>query len=148
MVLVDDLDYEEMIHETIKCPEKSVVIPKSIQFILNNWIYFEVLAQMTSIQCDDKGVDLVAAITSMSQNKLNKDKDRNPKSPSEASDLSDKTSVFETLNLLNYNNEVIDPLLGCSQSLFVIMGKVANLITKSERLNIKPIEEKKYFNDN
>ena len=98
--------------------------------------------------CDDKGVDLVAAITSMSQNKLNKDKDRNPKSPSEASDLSDKTSVFETLNLLNYNNEVIDPLLGCSQSLFVIMGKVANLITKSERLNIKPIEEKKYFNDN
>ena len=95
MVLVDDLDYEEMIHETIKCPEKSVVIPKSIQFILNNWIYFEVLAQMTSdSMCDDKGVDLVAAITSMSQNKLNKDKDRNPKSPSEASDLSDKTSRF------------------------------------------------------
>ena len=59
-----------------------------------------------------------------------------------------KHPVFETLNLLNYNNEVIDPLLGCSQSLFVIMGKVANLITKSERLNIKANRRKKYFNDN
>lgn len=145
LVLVDDLDYEEMIHETIKCPEKSVVIPKSIQFILNNWIYFEVLAQMTSdSMCDDKGVDLVAAITSMSQNKLNKDKDRNPKSPSEASDLSDKTfRFFETLNLLNYNNEVIDPLLGCSQSLFVIMGKVANLITKIRKAKHKSQSKKR-----
>lgn len=84
-----------MIHEIIKCPEKAAVIPKSIQFILNNWIYFEVLAQMTSdSMCDDKGVDLVAAITSLSQNKLDKDKDRNPKSPSDVSDLSDKTFRF------------------------------------------------------
>lgn len=145
LVLIDDFDYEEMIHEIIKCPEKAAVIPKSIQFILNNWIYFEVLAQMTSdSMCDDKGVDLVAAITSLSQNKLDKDKDRNPKSPSDVSDLSDKTfRFFETLHSLNYNNEVIDPLLGCSQSLFVIMGKVANLITKIRKAKHKNQSKKR-----
>ena len=54
-----------------------------------------------------------------------------------------KHPVFETLNLLNYNNEVIDPLLGCSQSLFVIMGKVANLITKIRKAKHKSQSKKR-----
>lgn len=129
--LLGDFDFENMVHETIHCPEKVVVIPKSIQFIFNHWVYFEVLAQMTSdTVCDDKGIDLVAVITSVSQNKQS-DKDLTKSPRSDRSDLSESAfHFFETINSFNYNNELIDPLLGCGQSLFVIMGKVANLITK------------------
>ncbi|RCK67246.1 hypothetical protein Cantr_03451 [Candida viswanathii] len=131
LTLLDEFDFESMVHETIRCPEKSVVIPKSLQFVFNFWVYFEVLAQMTSdTVCDDKGIDLVSVITSVSQNK-HSDNELSKSPRSDRSDLSDSAfHFFETINSLNYNNELVDPLLGCGQSLFVTMGKVANLITR------------------
>ncbi|KAL6452671.1 moc3 Transcriptional regulatory protein moc3 [Candida maltosa Xu316] len=149
LVLINDFDYETMVHEVVRCDEKKIVIPKVIQLIFNHWIYFEVLAQMTTQSiCDDKGIDLVSVITSMSQNKHNHNHHHNEKdhdrSPSDASDSSDNGfHFFETFNSLNYNNELIDPLLGCGQSLFVIMGKVANLITKIKKAKRKEPQKKR-----
>ncbi|RLV93661.1 hypothetical protein JA1_002387 [Spathaspora sp. JA1] len=109
-------------------------IPKSIQFLFNVWIYLQVLAQMTSnSNQDDKGVDLVAAITSMSQPVH---KNANPETTSESgeqqetSPSTDPFSISPLIDFTNYTPELIDPLLGCGQSLFSIMGKVANLSIK------------------
>ncbi|KAI5951751.1 hypothetical protein KGF54_004826 [Candida jiufengensis] len=128
LVLIDQFEYEKMRHD---CLNKSdiLVIPKSIHFLFNIWIYFEVLAQMTNdSSCDDKGVDLVATITSMLQQEK---KGLEAKSPSEKSDASDKLyTFFDEFDDFNYDSEVVDPLLGCGQSLFPIIGKVATLVIK------------------
>ncbi|KAI5957496.1 hypothetical protein KGF57_003190 [Candida theae] len=134
LVLIDQFEYEKMIHD---CTTKrsSLVIPKPIQILFNNWIYFSVIAQMTTdTNYDEKGVDLVATITSITSNDKAKDGVRNSASPSEISDNSDKAyTFFEEFDAFNYDSEIIDPLLGCGQSLFCIIGKVAALVSKIRR---------------
>ncbi|KAI5964718.1 uncharacterized protein KGF55_001787 [Candida pseudojiufengensis] len=130
LVLIDQFEYEKMCHDCITKPD-ILAIPKSIHFLFNIWIYFEVLAQMTNdSSCDEKGVDLVAVITSM-LNHENKNKIE-IKSPSEISESStDKLyNFFDEFDDFNYDSEMVDPLLGCGQSLFSILGKVATLVSK------------------
>ncbi|EGW33607.1 uncharacterized protein SPAPADRAFT_136778 [Spathaspora passalidarum NRRL Y-27907] len=125
----DKLVFVDKYEEQLGASQTSgkLYIPKSIQFLFNVWIYLEVLAQMTAnLNQDDKGVDLVAAITAMSQ----------PMSKSESAESTPSTDpftispLFDNFSSTNYTPEFIDPLLGCGQSLFSIMGKVANLSTK------------------
>ncbi|SGZ53170.1 CIC11C00000004031 [Sungouiella intermedia] len=113
--------------------------------LFNAWIYFEVLSQMTSYSChDDKGIDLVATITRIihqTQKKRDEDSTKGSKhsdqsdSPnSESQELVASTSqpfgFLENFDTMISNNDYVDPLLGCAQSLFLIMGRVANLIAK------------------
>ncbi|KAI3402393.2 hypothetical protein KGF56_004801 [Candida oxycetoniae] len=133
LILFDQLEYEKMVHDSLR-NESCVIIPQSIRFLLNAWIYLEVLARVTAdANHDDKGIDLVATITTM----LNKDQ-RNEKqqvdSSSSSSVQSDSTesfpSFFDVFDSFQYNTDSIDPLLGCGQGLFSIIGKVANLVAK------------------
>lgn len=130
LVLIDQFEYEKMVHD---CTTKSasLIVPKPIQILFNTWIYFLVIAQMTTdTNYDEKGVDLVATITSMILNDKLKDGHGSP-SPSDLSDSSDKVyTFFEEFDAFNYDSEIIDPLLGCGQSLFCIIGKVAALVSK------------------
>lgn len=120
-------------------------IPKNIQLLFNEWIYFEVLSQMTSYSGhDDKGIDLVATITKAIQTNQKKrqadiqelktsDKEDSPTDSSRlgsSDSLKHGFSFFDNLDTMLLNKEYVDPLLGCAQSLFLIMGKVANLISK------------------
>ncbi|CAK9440438.1 uncharacterized protein LODBEIA_P45380 [Lodderomyces beijingensis] len=153
LTLIDNFEYEKMVHDCLKKSD-SVVIPKSIQFLFNIWIYFEVLAQMTA-DCnhDDKGIDLVATITKMLHKERASDKSQaqaqaqtqtqSPnqthggpaKSPSEQSDASDKVfNFFEAFDNMDFDADVVDPLLGCSQALFSVMGRVANLVSKIRKV--------------
>ncbi|CAI5756790.1 unnamed protein product [Candida verbasci] len=119
LVLVSNFEYQEIHKSSIKSHQ--LFIPESIQFLFNQWIYFEVLAQMTtSDNFDDKGIDLVATITTMLQNKANEETTTTTSS-SDISDLSIDSKFM--------SND-FDPLLGCGQSLFSILGKVANLVRK------------------
>lgn len=198
LVLVDDADWEKMAQDVLlsdyeKKTNNSVInkfqtkkssgggnshsnnelyVPRDLQFLFNIWIYFEVLAQMTTYSNqDDKGIDLVATITTILQDTQNKRvKEKNDKavregpndgssintSPSMQSDSSDLTfgggnngnagfSFFDNFEAINFNNEYVDPLLGCAQSLFLIMGKVANLICKINKLRRK--DEKQRHQD-
>ncbi|KAI5953876.1 hypothetical protein CANMA_004715 [Candida margitis] len=130
LVLIDQFEYEKMVHDCVT-KRNSLVIPKPIQILFNTWIYFSVIAQMTTdTNYEEKGVDLVATITSMISNDKVKDEHDSP-SPSEHSDASDKVyTFFEEFDAFNYGSEIIDPLLGCGQSLFCIIGKVAALVSK------------------
>lgn len=130
------------------------VIPESLQFLFNVWIYFEVMARMTSDSNHDfKGIDLVATITSVMEKSRAKTKFRTRMLLETSSNYADSereeisTVINDTLDngpqkndfydfavdgfkFLSYNNDQIDPLLGCAQSLFVILGKVASLVSK------------------
>lgn len=136
LVLIDQFEYEKMIHD---CTSKksSLVIPKPIQLLFNTWIYFLVIAQMTTdTNYYEKGVDLVATITSITLNSQVKG-GLNTSSPSGISDASDKAyTFFEEFDAFNYDSEIIDPLLGCGQSLFCIIGKVAALVSKIRKKKI------------
>lgn len=135
----------EMENGSPQAPE--FFIPRNLQLLFNQWIYFEVLSHMTSYSGqDDKGIDLVATITKFIQTTQNKrDADNRGSKSSERGDSptmsdSEKLSVpsvngqnmsfFESLDTMLNNNDYVDPLLGCAQSLFLIMGRVANLISK------------------
>ncbi len=178
LVTVDAREWEEIIREnSIKMNDThsdvnqlSITIPRSLQFLFNAWIYFEVLAQMTTdFNQDDKGIDLVATITKIADNTHRKTQlkrstsatsstqfvsSKTPtsdvhsvRSPSERLDSSalsvhesifahDKAkalSIFDHFESFRFTNDDIDPLLGCAQSLFLIMGKVAVLISKIRR---------------
>lgn len=195
LVLVDESDWDKMTEDIItnegqskyqssdtylggiklqleKSATNELYVPKNLQFLFNIWIYFEVLAQMTTCtNHDDKGIDLVATITTILQSTQKKlVKEKNDKalrklssgeaneatntSPSIQSDSSELTysgfgynnnnggafSFFDNFDAINFNGDYIDPLLGCAQSLFLIMGKVANLICKINKTRRK--EEK------
>lgn len=157
LVLVDDSDWDKMIEDVLSntCQDENLLVPKILQFLFNIWIYFEVLAQMTTCSNhDDKGIDLVDTITNIlqeTQKKRTKDekkknvlkmKERSPSLYSDSSDLTlgenaetnfllGNDNLFE--NFDSFNHEYIDPLLGCAQSLFSIMGDVANLISKIKK---------------
>lgn len=115
-------------------------IPKNLQLLFNQWIYFEVMSQMTSYSGqDEKGVDLVATITKIlqtTQEKRSVESMASDKSDSliHSDDLSVPSgqgfNFFENLDTMLNNNDYVDPLLGCAQSLFLIMGRVASLISK------------------
>lgn len=122
-------------------------IPRNLQLLFNEWIYFEVLSQMTSHTAqDDKGIDLVATITKIIQTTQKKrDEESRESRSSEKSDSPTHSesnesingllnghafNFFENLDIMLNNNDYVDPLLGCAQSLFLIMGRVANLISK------------------
>ncbi|KAK6454700.1 fungal-specific transcription factor domain-containing protein [Scheffersomyces xylosifermentans] len=149
----------------------SIPIPKSLQFLFNIWIYFEVLAQMTTdTNYDDKGIDLVATITTMLQTSHNQrskekrmsassissengdhDDSRSIKSESGDSSIADSVqrngfNFFDNFDSFSYNTEYVDPLLGCAQSLFSIMGRVANLIAKVRKMRRKEAECKNIKN--
>lgn len=120
---------------------QNLYIPRKLQLLLNEWIYFEVLSQMTSNSCqDDKGIDLVATITKTIQTTQKKrtDEKRERRTSEKSNSPTDSLSLwgmpgpsfFENLDTMLQNNDCVDPLLGCAQSLFSIMGKVANLISK------------------
>ncbi|SGZ49488.1 CIC11C00000000772 [Sungouiella intermedia] len=146
LVLVSNEDWnriEEVAKENGNT--NSVFVPRNLQLLFNAWIYFEVLSQMTSYSChDDKGIDLVATITRIihqTQKKRDEDSTKGSKhsdqsdSPnSESQELVASTSqpfgFLENFDTMISNNDYVDPLLGCAQSLFLIMGRVANLIAK------------------
>lgn len=177
LVTVDEAEWERIIQENgeklnldskFSIDHMCITIPQNLQFLFNAWIYFEVLAQMTTdVNNDDKGIDLVATITSISEkNKKRKSSKIRPVpsstgsssdlhselSPSEKLDSSNLSSleykygngntsnvknpfnIFDHFETFNFNNDNIDPLLGCAQTLFPIMGKVATLISKIRRL--------------
>lgn len=135
-----------------KKKDSLIRIPRSTQFLFNVWIYFEVLAQMTT-ESDEKGIDLVATITSIMHDTKKKGRkssksftsedlnDNSPEIKSESSDLATNSigdsgqqkgfgNFFENFEGISLNTDEVDPLLGCAQSLFLIMGKVATLISK------------------
>lgn len=146
LVFVSPNEYERVMNENTL---KVLFIPKSIQFLFNVWIYFEVLAQMTTVNNhDDKGIDLVATITAMLQVK---NKTRQGSFTSEASDdtasLEDGSSqsspdfFFPHFESSEFDSEMVDPLLGCGQGLFSIIGKVANLVSKIRKQKQKEKEQ-------
>lgn len=174
LVLLDNNEWDSMLSAVDEEVNNSsaisiAIIPKSVQFLFNIWIYFEVLAQMTTeTNHDDKGIDLVATITTMLEkskvhrhlrsSRTNSESGTN-ESPSIHSDLSSESGVpgvsstpgysnlfdnFETFSNYTSNTEYVDPLLGCSQLLFLIMGKVANLILKIRKLRLSPSTRKKH----
>lgn len=118
-------------------------IPRNLQLLFNQWIYFEVLSQMTCYNGQDiKGIDLVATITKIIQT-TEKKRDEDSKSseaansPMGSQDLrnsgrgaSEQFHYLESFDAMLKNVDYVDPLLGCAQSLFLIMGRVANLISK------------------
>lgn len=122
-----------------------IFVPRNLQLLFNAWIYFEVLSQMTSYTChDDKGIDLVATITRIIH-QTQKKRDEESSKGSKHSDKSDSPNLesqeltsstgqpfgfLENFEAMISNNDYVDPLLGCAQSLFLIMGRVANLISK------------------
>lgn len=121
-----------------------IYIPRNLQLLFNQWIYFEVLSQMTCYNGQDiKGIDLVATITKIIQT-TEKKRDEDSKgsesvnSPMGSQDLrnsghgamSDQFHYLENFDAMLRNVDYVDPLLGCAQSLFLIMGRVANLISK------------------
>lgn len=120
-------------------------IPRNLQLLFNQWIYFEVLSQMTCYNGQDiKGIDLVATITKIIQTTEKKRDDdiKGSRSSETASPLgsqdlhgsipamSEQFHYLEDFELILQNVDYVDPLLGCAQSLFLIMGRVANLISK------------------
>lgn len=142
LVLVGPEEWQRI--EELEGPgsQREMFIPRKLQLLFNQWIYFEVLSQMTLNSNDDKGIDLVAAITNII-NVQRKNKDESAEflhnetinSPAKLEDSSGCQSghfdLFESLETLN--SDYVDPLLGCAQSLFLIMGKVATLILKIRR---------------
>ncbi|EDK38608.2 hypothetical protein PGUG_02706 [Meyerozyma guilliermondii ATCC 6260] len=157
LVMVDDDEWDDILND--KTPDMSgtlgISIPRSLQFLFNIWIYFEVLAQMTSYSNqDDKGLDLVATITDMLQESHRKKSkimsiDGDTESVSMKSDSSQSSKggpvegsvasfdFFDNLESFGFYAEEVDPLLGCAQSLFSIIGKVANLISKVRKLQMR-----------
>lgn len=154
LVLVEDSEWDDILVGEVETDRNDTkpgqfTIPKSTQFLFNIWIYFEVLAQMTT-ESDEKGVDLVASITTILQDsKLKESKHKNsdkldisPDAKSESSDLTMANrdtfggihrgfnNLFDNFENMPLNTDLVDPLLGCAQSLFSIMGKVATLISK------------------
>lgn len=120
-------------------------IPRNLQLLFNQWIYFEVLSQMTCYNGQDiKGIDLVATITKIIQTTEKKRDDdikgsrsSETASPMGSQDLhgsipamSEQFHYLENFDAILQNVDYVDPLLGCAQSLFLIMGRVANLISK------------------
>lgn len=158
LVMVDDEEWDDVLDE--RTPDMSgtlgISIPRSLQFLFNIWIYFEVLAQMTSyLNQDDKGIDLVATITDMlqvSHRMKSKIKNVDTETESSVSMKSDSSQLsqggpqgssvasfdfFDNLETFGFQAEEVDPLLGCAQPLFLIIGKVANLISKVRKLSKK-----------
>lgn len=155
--------------------ETTISIPRNLQFLFNAWIYFEVLAQMTTdFNQDEKGIDLVATITTICEDNKKKKSEKKRKLSSNSSETqsvkspnsvkldsselsycgsinnSDHTSekklkqgfnIFDHFETFAFNNENVDPLLGCAQSLFLIMGRTATLISKIRR---EEVEKKGY----
>lgn len=182
LVLVEDNEWECLFEDAgsqeepsgqgfaNRVDKSSIQIPKSLQFLFNIWIYFEVLAQMTTdTNYDDKGVDLVATITTMLQTSQKNHRKKSGGSilllASEHGDVDADTgshksdsgelsvtesitrngfSLFENFDSFSYNTEYVDPLLGCAQSLFLIMGKVANLIAKIRKSRRKETESQNW----
>lgn len=120
-------------------------IPRNLQLLFNQWIYFEVLSQMTCYSGQDiKGIDLVATITkSIQTTEKKRDEDiKGSRSSETASPLgsqdlhgsipamSEQFHYLDNFDAILKNVDYVDPLLGCAQSLFLIMGRVANLISK------------------
>lgn len=178
LVTVDTREWGEIIKENsakmgdthFNVNQLSITIPRSLQFLFNAWIYFEVLAQMTTdSNQDDKGIDLVATITKIADNSHRKTQlKRSTSATSSTQFVSSKTStsdvqserspsdrldssalsvhepifahnkakglsIFDHFESFTCTNDDIDPLLGCAQSLFLVMGKVAVLISKIRR---------------
>lgn len=177
MVLVEDSEWDIICFDdkdivdgkiNLDDRERSLTIPKSTQFFFNIWIYFEVLAQMTT-ESDEKGIDLVASITTILHESKNKQDNSSPSSVSSggngimplssrkddgnvspslsvdgnepgnlnndifgipSSKSQGENSIFDNFDKLSFNHDQVDPILGCAQSLFLIMGKVASLISK------------------
>lgn len=162
LVLVTDEEWRRIEEAAIEPASNSgagissVFVPRNLQILFNAWIYFEVLSQMTSYTFhDDKGIDLVATITKIihqTQKKRDEDSSKGSKhseqSESPNSDSHELNAIanhpfglFENFESIFSNNDYIDPLLGCAQSLFLIMGRVANLISKvcDKRTDKRPV---------
>lgn len=145
--LVDDKDWKHIEEGSLSLKEgdsqqPDFIVPKNLQLVFNKWIYLHVLSQMT-VQSgqDERGIDLVATITSIigtthkkkikqEQELMFMDKNDSPiHSETELHTSSNIGGFFEDFNCSFLNSDLIDPLLGCAQSLFLIMGKVASLIS-------------------
>lgn len=98
--------------------------PKALRFMYNQWVYFDVLARMTSDDADEdddgEGEDADDECALVFEEEDHKAKKK-------GGNLMDYFEVFN-----NVEGD-IDPLLGCCQALFPIMGKVANLAAKSRK---------------
>ncbi|KAK6197083.1 fungal-specific transcription factor domain-containing protein [Scheffersomyces amazonensis] len=141
LVIVEDSEWKSMFNDKSdisgnngdKQIEKTIPIPQTLQFLFNNWIYFEVLAQMTTdTNYDDKGIDLVATITTIEAGASVKSD--STESSFGASSNGAGFTFFDNFDSFSYSTDYVDPLLGCAQSLFSIMGKVANLIAKVRKI--------------
>ncbi|KAJ4298069.1 hypothetical protein N0V90_005968 [Kalmusia sp. IMI 367209] len=53
----------------------------------------------------------------------------------EPDESSDYDSVLESLHMADDNDAQIDPLMGCAQTLFPIIGRVANLVRRVRRID-------------
>lgn len=154
LILVKDNEWERLrgLHTisdpcSPEGPSTDIIIPRNLQLLFNQWIYLHVLSQMTALSNhDDRGIDLVATITSMiqsTQKKIRPGKHRgsdlNLPTSSDKSELnnlngsSEDFTFFGEFDSIFNNTDYIDPLLGCSQSLFLMMSKVASLIFKIRR---------------
>lgn len=149
LVFVNNEEWKKIENFDLEHKDSSVLtdmyVPRNLQLLFNQWIYFEVLSQMTCYNGQDiKGIDLVATITKIIQ-KTEKKRDEetrsaeNTTSPLGSQDLhgnsvngalSADQFFLEKFDAMLKNVDYVDPLLGCAQSLFLIMGRVANLISK------------------
>lgn len=145
LVLVSSDDWRR-IEESAPDSHSSIFIPRNLQLLFNAWIYFEVLAQMTSYSClDDKGIDLVATITTIIHHTQKKHDDGSSASKADLPALenldlapSAPFAFLDSFDGMLANTDYVDPLLGCAQSLFVIMGRVSNLISRVGRRSTDP----------
>lgn len=144
---------------------KDKVLPRELQFLVNAWMYFDILARMTSESESD--VELPELEYELDSNDSNSTKDKSPenfeistvhsgsssstvpnsmrrshshstissssiknirKKKSKEPDSASVIAKFRSFNL--DEGDTIDPLLGVAQSLFPLMGEVADLIGK------------------
>ncbi|GMM27571.1 hypothetical protein DAMA08_002870 [Martiniozyma asiatica (nom. inval.)] len=107
-------------------------IPKELQFLVNAWMYFDVLARMT---CDgEEGENIVEY---EDEHIIKEDSDESPSTNKKRSFSSecDSTAVINKFRSFNLSGgDVLDPLLGVAQTLFPIMGEVASLVSKVRAL--------------
>ncbi|ODV88227.1 hypothetical protein CANARDRAFT_180351, partial [[Candida] arabinofermentans NRRL YB-2248] len=111
-------------------------VPKELQFLFNAWVYFDVLARMTSDGADDEEEEgtgnQIIEVGGDGFSDYQSGNDRASSQPRKKKrKLNDSVSLIEKFQSFNLQQgDEVDPLLGIAQRLFPIIGNVATLISK------------------
>lgn len=94
---------------------------KLYKFLINSFLYYDVLARMSSSMLDsdyDENGKPVRNLAMLRPDTSENSSDFNPLSP------------FFDESIISDSDYVIDPLLGCARGLFLVIGRVASFISK------------------